>query len=337
MGAGVLVLNQQGVYLVDADGNTVTLTDGATIGDAESILIAGKDGTVARFMSVDSAGKLAIQNPPNLDAALSTIATESKLEAVRALLQTIDADTSSIAAEDFATETTLATLATETKLEAVRVLLASIDGKDFSTETTLSAADAKLATIDSVLDSIKDTDGIKKITDALPVGDNNIGRTKLTDGTLVASLINDTVASLVRLAVEGKVSVVSPTAPTAATSVSLASDSPLAITTTAQATYVIPDGETFYLQALAAGAEGDPTEKGSRVEVFYDQNGTEKIVSRLYVAGFTVFQSYNDVSASRDGTSMVGNAGGTNRIILRRTRLSGSAQEVDAELRGYVQ
>lgn len=33
----------------------------------------------------------------------------------------------------------------------------------------------KIDTLDGVLDSIKDTSGIKKITDALPVGDNNIG------------------------------------------------------------------------------------------------------------------------------------------------------------------
>lgn len=60
-----------------------------------------------------------------------------------------------------------------------------------ATETTLAAADTKLGTIDGVLDSIKDTDGIKKITDALPVGDNNIGRVKITDGTNVAAVVTD--------------------------------------------------------------------------------------------------------------------------------------------------
>lgn len=58
-----------------------------------------------------------------------------------------------------------------------------------ATEETLVAADTKLGTIDGVLDSIKDTDGIKKITDALPVGDNIIGRTKITDGTDVAEVV----------------------------------------------------------------------------------------------------------------------------------------------------
>ena len=36
--------------------------------------------------------------------------------------------------------------------------------------------------------SIKDTDGIKKITDALPVGDNLMGRVKISDGTEVANV-----------------------------------------------------------------------------------------------------------------------------------------------------
>ena len=183
MGSGILVLNQPGVYLVDADGNTITLGDGAALGSAEALVVAGKNGSVAQFLGVDATGKMAVQNPPNLDAALSTLATETKLETVRALLATIDADTSNldVALSTRASEATVATLATETKLEAVRVLLASIDSKDFATQTTLVAADAKLATIDSVLDSIKDTDGVKKITDPLPAGTNEIG--KVAQGT----------------------------------------------------------------------------------------------------------------------------------------------------------
>ena len=75
--------------------------------------------------AIDSSGRAAIQNPPNVDVALSTRATEATL----ALLKTV-ADT-----------------------------------------------------IKTVLDAIKDTDGIKKIVDALPIGDNIIGRVKVSDGT----------------------------------------------------------------------------------------------------------------------------------------------------------
>lgn len=54
-----------------------------------------------------------------------------------------------------------------------------------ATEATLLAADGRLTTIDSVLDSIKDTDGIKKITDQLPAGTNEIG--KVAQGTKAAA------------------------------------------------------------------------------------------------------------------------------------------------------
>ena len=57
-----------------------------------------------------------------------------------------------------------------------------------ATEDTLSSADAWLALIDTTLDAIKDTAGIKKITDALPTGDNWIGRTKVGDGSNIAAL-----------------------------------------------------------------------------------------------------------------------------------------------------
>lgn len=55
---GVVLLNQPGVYLVDAAGNVVTLPDGATIGAAEAFLLAGKDGTVARIVRVDADGTI---------------------------------------------------------------------------------------------------------------------------------------------------------------------------------------------------------------------------------------------------------------------------------------
>lgn len=45
-----------------------------------------------------------------------------------------------------------------------------------ASEATLALADGRLATIDSVLDAIKDTDGVKKITDPLPAGTNEIGK-----------------------------------------------------------------------------------------------------------------------------------------------------------------
>lgn len=55
-----------------------------------------------------------------------------------------------------------------------------------ASESTLSAADGRLATIDAVLDSIKDTDGIKRINDPLPAGTNNIGDVDVVSSALPA-------------------------------------------------------------------------------------------------------------------------------------------------------
>lgn len=53
------------------------------------------------------------------------------------------------------------------------------------------ATEDTLLTIYSVLDAIKDTAGIKKIVDALPTGDNWLGRVKLGDGTNLVGQVLD--------------------------------------------------------------------------------------------------------------------------------------------------
>ena len=81
-------------------------------------------------------------------------ATETKLEEVRILLNSLDG-------KDSSTETTLAALktafdnegfASETKLETVRLLLNSLDGKDFATELTL---DTRLSSLETKLDTLQ--------------------------------------------------------------------------------------------------------------------------------------------------------------------------------------
>lgn len=64
---------------------------------------------------------------------------------------------------------------TEDKQDSAITKLTSIDGKDFATQTTLSSLLTKLTELDTAIDAIKDTDGVKKITDPLPAGTNNIG------------------------------------------------------------------------------------------------------------------------------------------------------------------
>ncbi len=78
-----------------------------------------------------------------------------------------------------------------------------------STEATLLAADGRLTTIDAVLDSIKDIDGIKKITDQLPAGANEIG--KVAQGTKAAGsgawphVLYDAVGNAVGVVLDGAV------------------------------------------------------------------------------------------------------------------------------------
>ena len=154
----------------------------------------------------------------------------------------------------------------------------------------------------------------------------------------VADVVTDTTDDFNRLAVSGKVSISPPPPPINADEVVIAADTPLEINnqnSPHDTAYVITSGKTLYVQQIVAGAEGDPTERGSKVEVIFNENGTEHIMERIYVAGFTQFGIYPDTSTARDGTLMVGNAGGTNTLIVRRARQSNSAQEIDAVIRGF--
>lgn len=134
------------------------------------------------------------------------------------------------------------------------------------------------------------------------------------------------------LAISGTVALGVTPIPSGATPVSLANDTPLDMSGTNQTTYVITNGKTFYLQQIVAGSQGDPTENGSRVELFF-YNGTEHLIARIYLTGFTTFITYPQLNKTRDGVAVTGN--GTNYLILRRTRLSGGNQEVDAIIYGY--
>jgi hypothetical protein len=51
-----------------------------------------------------------------------------------------------------------------------------IIAKDFATETTLNTVAGYVDEIETLLTAIKDTAGIKKITDALPAGENRLGK-----------------------------------------------------------------------------------------------------------------------------------------------------------------
>jgi len=166
----------------------------ATASNAIKYVIDGSDYLLAVASKLRNAAGTVV-NPATEDT-LATRASETKLETVRVLLASLDG-------KDYATQTTLATLATDTVLQAVRdrigevsatptantlqdrlkeieATLTSLDGKDFSTQTTLASVLTKLTEIDTAIDAIKDTDGIKKITNPVQVSDG-------TDTLLVES------------------------------------------------------------------------------------------------------------------------------------------------------
>lgn len=228
------------------------------------------------------------------------------------------------------------------------------------------ATEGTLATIDSVLDAIKDTAGIKKITDALPAGSNEIGRVRgflYDDVNNVAMAVAQDVAipantrsllfsgrsydgksHIAEVSDIGRVSVTAfpISAPPGTTPFVVAADSPLEVgpNPSFEETLgaIVADDTDLHVQFFAAGAAGDPSEKGSKVEIYWREGSpaTDHLVERVYVSGSTVSLTLPDTNLARDGTTMVGN--GTNtRLVVRRERLSTSAQEIDAVVRGYTE
>lgn len=167
---------------------------------------------------------------------------------------------------------------------------------------------------------------------------NSIQEVRIRDGngSALADVETDSQDGKNRLAIIGKVSITESSAPPTATKVSLNNSTPLSISANSDSFYVITDSKTFTVTLVIGGCEGDSSERGSVVEVYYDDIGTLKIIDRLYLNGQTV-SIFPDTNQARDGTLLTGNLAGTKRILLRRRRLSGAAQEVDAVLRGYEQ
>jgi len=137
-----------------------------------------------------------------------------------------------------------------------------------------------------------------------------------------------------RVEIVGKVSTSPPEAPAATTPVTIDGSSPLSLSGTDTEDWIIPNGETFTMSQLTAGSEGDPTEKGSKVEVLYvDAASVEHLISRVYLTGFTT-EIYPNTSQARDGTVMTGN-GTTTLIRIYREHFGGGTRELDAVVRGY--
>jgi hypothetical protein len=104
---------------------------------------------------VDASGRLILPDGSATEATLASLVAAAATEPTLAALLTA-----------VAKETTLSTRASEATLDALKTGVS----KDSSVQSVLAA-----------LNAIKDTDGIKKILDALPAGDNVLGRVKVED------------------------------------------------------------------------------------------------------------------------------------------------------------
>lgn len=248
------------------------------------------------------------------------------------------------------------------------IFVIEVDNEGFKVFNTSGAAidpatQATAAAIQSAIEAIRDTAGIKKITDALPTGDNWIGRIKLGDGANLVAIATDatSLASAYGIPVLGRdagdaarfllveddgtlrVASQPPSPPPGTTEFVLSQDDANLVVGPSPSFHetesaVIGAGVNLYLQTFTAGAAGDPSEKGSKVELYWREGAgpTDHLIARIYLSGQSVVQIFPDVNKTRDDTAMTGD-NSTTKLVIRRERLSTSGQEIDAEVRGYTQ
>jgi len=130
------------------------------------------------------------------------------------------------------------------------------------------------------------------------------------------------------------VNIARPVIPEGAVEFSLSQDDAnLAVTTSDVVYFVIPNNARATVQQIQASGEDGPS--GSKVDVFFDDVGTERIIDRVYTAG-SMASTMPGTRFARDGTLVRGNAAGTRRLGLRRTSIAGTSKEVDAIVYGYT-
>lgn len=127
-----------------------------------------------------------------------------------------------------------------------------------------------------------------------------------------------------------------PAAPPGTAAKLLVADSPLVLNNSNSPhsyEYTITSGKTLRVQRVFISSSKDPSEKGARVELIF-KDATEHVFERYYAADVSLQPvQYSDRKTARDGTAMTGN--GTNKFIIRRTRLSSPDQEVDVVVEAY--
>lgn len=195
------------------------------------------------------------------------------------------------------------------------------------------ALDTTLVGVGQTLDSVVSASGINISSKSGVL----LAAPDLAGTTHHMSLIEDeTIPGLYRLAITGKVSVQVAPPPEGGVPVTYFADNPLSISQ-AQSPHdtdiTLPTGKILVIQQIIAGCQGDPSADGSKTEVVFD-DGAEHLIDRIFITGQTQFGNYPDTTEARDGTALTGN--GTNKLVLRRSRLSNSGQEIDLVVRGYL-
>jgi hypothetical protein len=121
------------VYLSDSLSNPSTTIVGSAI--------LGFDGSYWRRVRVDTSGRLAIQNPPNLDVALSTRASEATLSAIKNALASVGRDKIRASVVDSLPES---------PFNITKVGGTAVTGRDWSSDF------AKLQNLDIALSALRD-------------------------------------------------------------------------------------------------------------------------------------------------------------------------------------
>lgn len=233
-------------------------------------------------------------------------------------------------------------LMVDAKIAAGNANLQKVYLVDGVNEIELAVADATAipANTRSILMMARDPSGNARRLVALKDGDTlngEYGQSVLArDKTHAARyLLSETDGALI-------VAAKPPSAPPGTTEFVLAGDTPLTIGPVPNyhetVSAAIGNGINLFIQTVSAGAAGDPTENGSKVELYWREGTgpTDHLITRIYLSGQTVNLVTPNINAARDGTQLTGN--GTNTyLVIRRERLSTAAQEIDAEVRGYTE
>lgn len=155
----------------------------------------------------------------------------------------------------------------------------------------------------------------------------------------VPSVSVDSLDQKRRMAIEGKVSIVPFTPPPTAVQKLFFADTPEVVNGNQQVDddFVITDGRRLYIQQVIVGSEGDPAFAGSVVRLFYSPDGgtTWLDIQKFYVRGDTYAISFPNIDEARDGTKINGVATNQGIFRIRRQRLGGGNQGIDATVVAY--